>query len=330
MTVLLIAATGGHLAQLDELAPRIPGVDEKSVWVTFDTPQSRSLLRNRDHFFVPYTGSRDLLTAMRNARLARDIIRKVRPHFAVSTGSAIAVSFLPAARLAGVPVAYIESAARADGPSLTGRILQRVPGIQLYSQYPEWAAPPWVYAGSVFDAFAATECGPAKPIRRVLVTLGTMTFGFRRLVERVLEVLPDDCEVVWQVGVTDASGLGIEARTDMPTDEFDHEMRRADVVIAHAGVGSALSALNAGKCPVLVPRERSRGEHIDDHQRQVAARLDHLGLAIHRTVDALTREDIVRAARQSVVRRERVPTLEISSRGTDGGATPEPLYVVRP
>jgi UDP-N-acetylglucosamine--N-acetylmuramyl-(pentapeptide) pyrophosphoryl-undecaprenol N-acetylglucosamine transferase len=313
MTVLLVAATGGHLAQLDELAPRIPGVDEKSVWVTFDTPQSRSLLRKRNHFFVPYTGSRDLVTVMRNARVAHNIIRKVRPQFAVSTGSAIAVSFLPAARLAGVPVAYIESAARTDGPSLTGRILRRVPGIQLYSQYPDWAAPPWVYAGSVFDAFAATECGPAKPIRRVLVTLGTMTFGFRRLVERVLEILPVDCDVVWQVGVTDVSGLGIEPRTSMPNYEFEREILRADVVIAHAGVGSALSALKAGKCPVLVPRERSRGEHVDDHQCQIAAKLDHLGLAIHRTVDALAPEDIVRAARQSVTRRERVPKLGIPS-----------------
>jgi UDP-N-acetylglucosamine transferase subunit ALG13 len=64
---------------------------------------------------------------------------------------------------------------------------------------------------------------------------------------------------------------------------------------------------------VLVPRERSRGEHVDDHQRQIAARLDQLGLAIHRTVDALAPEDIVQAAKQSVTRREQVPMLEISS-----------------
>ena len=127
MPALLVAAGGGHLAQLDRLAPRIRGVDDDAVWATFDTPQSRSLLRHRRHVFVPYSGPRDIRSTLCNTRIAARVIRQVKPTVVVSTGNSIAVSFLPVARAMGVPAAYIESAARADGPSLTGRIVMIEP-----------------------------------------------------------------------------------------------------------------------------------------------------------------------------------------------------------
>lgn len=86
-------------------------------------------------------------------------------------------------------------------------------------------------------------------------------------------------------------------------------MRRADVVVAHAGTGSALAALDAGRCPVLIPRERAHGEHIDDHQRQIAAELELRGLAIHRSVESLTYADLEQAAGRSVRARSDVPRL---------------------
>ena len=49
---------------------------------------------------------------------------------------------------------------------------------------------------------------------------------------------------------------------------------QADLVIAHAGIGSALTAFDAGLCPVLLPHSAARGEHVDDHQQLIA---DDLG-----------------------------------------------------
>lgn len=40
----------------------------------------------------------------------------------------------------------------------------------------------------------------------------------------------------------------------------------ADCVVTHAGCGSIRDALSAGHVPVVVPRRRHLGEHIDDHQ----------------------------------------------------------------
>jgi UDP-N-acetylglucosamine transferase subunit ALG13 len=175
----------------------------------------------------------------------------------------------------------------------------------------------------VFDEFAPEPILDPKPIQRVVVTLGTITFGFRRLVERLITVLPSGCEVLWQVGETDVCALGINARDVVPSGELRDAMRRADVVIAHAGIGSALAAMEAGRCPVLVPRERDRGEHIDDHQQQIAATLDHLGLAIHRSAEAIDLADLVEASKRRTAKRPAPPMLPIAV-GAATMATPSP------
>ncbi|HEY6759196.1 MAG TPA: glycosyltransferase [Baekduia sp.] len=307
MTSLLVAAAGGHLAQLHRLAPRLDAVGDDPVWVTFDGPQSRSLLKDEQVVYVPYVGPRHLGMALRNVTLARQILKRYKPSAVVSTGSAIAMSFLPLARLYGMPAIYVESAARADGPSLTGRLLARTPGVQRFSQYRMWADDTWRYVGSVFDGFAPTSVLPPAPGKRlrIVVTFGLIEdYGFRRLVERLLTILPSDAEVLWQVGDTDVSGLPIRSCRALPWSDLTIAMREADVVIAHTGIGSAIDAMEAGKCPVLVPREARHNEHVDDHQRQIAAELAARGLAIYRSVEELTLADI-RAAMETRV--EEIP-----------------------
>ena len=57
-------------------------------------------------------------------------------------------------------------------------------------------------------------------------------------------------------------------------------VERASVVVTHAGVGSFLVARRAGHVPVMVPRLRRLGEHVDDHQVQFARALEEQGDAI--------------------------------------------------
>lgn len=296
MTTLLVAATGGHLAQLHQLRPRLVPVGEPVVWATFDAPQSRSMLAGEVVEYVPYTAPRDYRNVVLNMRHAADILRRHDVRQVLSTGSAIALSFLPLARALGRQAHYIESAARSDGPSTTGRILERVPGIRLSAQYDSWATGRWQRTVSVFDDFTA-QPRPAPAVTSVVVTLGTIEgYGFRSLLERVLEIAPPGMRVLWQTGVTDTAGLPIEARAAMPQHELHDAMARADVVVAHAGIGSALGALNAGRRPVLVPRRHVRGEHVDDHQVQIARELHGRDLALHREVEDLTWADLEDAA----------------------------------
>ena len=183
MTTLLVASSGGHLAELHHMRPRLEGiVTDDVLWVTFDTPQSRSLLAGEDVLFVDHTGSRDYRHVMTNSVQAARILRSRQISAVVSTGAAIALSFLPLARTLGIPAYYVESAARRHGPSTTGRLLARVPGLSLYTQHASWADGRWNYAGCVFDGYEARERRfPARAIRRAVVTLGTQPgYGFRR------------------------------------------------------------------------------------------------------------------------------------------------------
>src|SRR5205085_11415264 len=84
--------------------------------------------------------------------------------------------------------------------------------------------------------------------------------------------------------------------------ELNAAMRAADVVIAHAGVGATMSAFDAGRCPVLVPRRAAFGEHIDDHQREIASHLANGDLAVVREVPDLEPDDLLDAAGRRVVR----------------------------
>jgi UDP-N-acetylglucosamine--N-acetylmuramyl-(pentapeptide) pyrophosphoryl-undecaprenol N-acetylglucosamine transferase len=299
MTTLLVSSVGGHLTELHRLLPALEGVEPERRWVTFDSPQSRSLLADEDVIYLDYTGPRDVKNILRHTGTARRLFRGRHPYSTVvSTGSGIALSFLPLGCLRSASCHYIESFTRSTGPSATGRVLSRIPGIALYAQYPGWATPPWRYAGSVFDVFRASAAPKgAGAIERVVVTLGTMEdYPFRRLIERALAVLPPEVEVLWQTGCTDVSDLPIDGRVQLPAHELREAVANADAVIAHAGCGSALAALEAGKMPVLVPRLAAHGENVDDHQLHLVQELRRRGLAVVRSVEELTLEDLELAA----------------------------------
>ena len=313
--VVLVATTGGHLTQLFDLAPRLP-LRGPRLWVTFDGEQARTLLANERVAFVPYIGERDLAGVVRAIAHARRILDGglgggTPASAVISTGSGVALAFLPLAALRGIPAHYIESAARTGRPSLTGRMLRLVPGVRLYRQYPHTARGRWHYGGSVFDGFASAPL-PPRPLRRAVVTLGTMDQGFRRLLERLVAILPPETEVLWQTGATPTEGLGIHGHRLLSATALAVAMREADVVIAHAGCGSALTALKAGKCPVLVPRDPQGGEVVDAHQVEIAEWLDAKGLALARHADRLTLDDLHRAAGRGVSRAAQIPEFRLA------------------
>jgi UDP-N-acetylglucosamine transferase subunit ALG13 len=303
MTTLLVASTGGHLKQLHRLHRRLDGIDGPYRWSTFDTPQSRSLLDGETVDFVHFVGGRDPGNVLRNVPLVHRILGDRDVDTIVSTGSAMALPFFAVGRARGLTCHYIESAARSDGPSKTARMISRIPGVHLYTQYPAWADEKWRFRGAVFDSFVAAEEPRERPgeIRKVVVSLGTFKdIGFERLVRRLLEILPPDADVLWQTGDTDVSGFGIVGHHAIPERELTAAIREADVLVAHAGVGTALAALEVGKCPLLVPRRFAHGEHVDDHQTQIAGELAGRGLAVSVEADELTLDHLLTAAATGV------------------------------
>jgi len=53
-------------------------------------------------------------------------------------------------------------------------------------------------------------------------------------------------------------------------DRFEAHISEADVIITHAGAGSIINAVRAGKVPVVMPRRPEFGEIIDNHQTELA------------------------------------------------------------
>jgi len=118
--VLLVASTGGHLAQLMELRPW--WADLQRTWVTFDKADARSVLQGEDVVHAYHPTTRNLANAVRNLRLAERLLSVITPQLVVSTGAGVAVPFFLAARRRGIPTLYLEVYDRIDSPTLSGRL----------------------------------------------------------------------------------------------------------------------------------------------------------------------------------------------------------------
>jgi UDP-N-acetylglucosamine transferase subunit ALG13 len=300
--LVLAASTGGHLAQLVRLAPGL-GASADSLWITFRNPQSESLLRGRNVLHVPYIRPRDagpVLTAF------RQILPRIRAggyEAAVSTGAGLALAALPAARVAGVPSLYIESVSRIKGPSLSGRMLAALRFAEMRTQHPSWATGRWGVHPSVLSTYRTfpRQDRPRGDVG-LFVTLGTIRgYGFHSLIDRILEQGLADERTVWQLGDTEPRvELPGRVHAELPAAEFERCATQADAVITHAGVGTVLGLLELGIAPIVVPRRRSRGEHVDDHQEQLAQLMRDTGIGFAVEVGELRPEVVAAASGLSV------------------------------
>ncbi|MDQ1084620.1 MULTISPECIES: glycosyltransferase [Microbacterium] len=300
--LLLAASTGGHIAQLVRLAPGLGATDD-SLWVSFDSQQTRSLLRGKRTLLVPYIKPRDwrgTLTAVKHIDRA---LAEEQFDAAVSTGAALALAALPTARRRGIPALYIESVSRVLGPSMSGRLLSLSRLTETRTQHRSWAGGRWGLHPSVLETFTI-EDRPAPQGRplRIFVTLGTIQgYRFDSLIDSLLATGLVGDDTTWQLGFTTRDDLPGRVVQDMDAAAFDREIREADVVVTHAGVGTILGLLEAGVYPVAVVRRSSRGEHVDDHQAQIAGLMNesHIGTAVE--ADELTAEVLLEAAHRRIV-----------------------------
>jgi UDP-N-acetylglucosamine transferase subunit ALG13 len=111
-------------------------------------------------------------------------------------------------------------------------------------------------------------------MRTLVVTVGTDHHPFDRLMTWVSDValeLPS-LHVIVQHGST-VPPEGVESHAMLGADDLYALLRRADAVVTHGGPASILDARAAGHRPVVVPREKLFGEHVDDHQVRFVERL---------------------------------------------------------
>lgn len=84
-----------------------------------------------------------------------------------------------------------------------------------------------------------------------------------------------------QVGPTALQPQHIEYAPFVSPEECRERMLAATAIVAHAGMGSILTALELGKPLVVMPRRAALGEHRNDHQLATAQRFaGHAGITV--------------------------------------------------
>ena len=106
----------------------------------------------------------------------------------------------------------------------------------------------------------------------ILVTVGTQDKSFKRLINEI------DClvkekkikdKVIMRTGYTEYNGL-IEHFNFAPEDELNEMVKKCDILITHAGVGSIFKGLEYGKKVIAIPRLKKYHEHVNNHQLDIS------------------------------------------------------------
>ncbi|HJU48348.1 MAG TPA: glycosyltransferase [Gaiellaceae bacterium] len=111
----------------------------------------------------------------------------------------------------------------------------------------------------------------------IFVSVGTHEAPFDRMLRAVDELGVQE-RIVIQHGPSDVRVRNAEHFEYLPFDEVVDLIREARAVVMHAGVGSVMISLTNGKRPIVMAREARLGEHVDDHQLELARRLEASGL----------------------------------------------------
>ena len=112
----------------------------------------------------------------------------------------------------------------------------------------------------------------------IFVTVGTNEARFERLLAAVACLRVDEPVFVQHGHSSATAPPGAEVVDFLGFEEMIETMRRARVIVTHAGVGSMMVALAQGKRPVVVPRLHAFGEAVDDHQLQLGRRFAGAGI----------------------------------------------------
>lgn len=139
----------------------------------------------------------------------------------------------------------------------------------------------------------------------IFVTVGAQ-MPFDRLVRTVDAWAREHgrTDVFAQIGTTDYVPAAIQWTAFLQPEEFRRRYEAAEVIVAHAGTGSIISALQLAKPILVMPRRAALRETRNDHQvataerfrrlRSVAVALDETELAQKLTrLDELDRSEAV-------------------------------------
>jgi UDP-N-acetylglucosamine transferase subunit ALG13 len=110
------------------------------------------------------------------------------------------------------------------------------------------------------------------------VSVGNANQPFYRLINSVVDnsgQLPSP--VFIQFGSASPNLRECQGAPFLDMDEFERRVAEATLLIMHAGAGSVIHAIRAGKVPVVMPRLAEYDEHVDNHQVEFTHEMNATG-----------------------------------------------------
>lgn len=107
----------------------------------------------------------------------------------------------------------------------------------------------------------------------IYVTVGTQKFQFNRLLKTIDRLISDDVireDVFAQTGYSDYKPFNYKTESFLSREKFDSYMEKCDILITHGGVATIITGLKYEKPVIVFPRLAKFGEHVDNHQIQIA------------------------------------------------------------
>ena len=106
----------------------------------------------------------------------------------------------------------------------------------------------------------------------ILVMLGTQNNDFHRLLEEIEKNIENgniNEEVVVQAGFTKYKSDKMKIFSLTSKEKFEDLIKKANLVITHAGVGTILNCIKLDKPVIATPRLVKYQEHQSDHQIEI-------------------------------------------------------------
>lgn len=118
----------------------------------------------------------------------------------------------------------------------------------------------------------------------ILVCVGASEYSFERLLISIDELCDEGNiygrDIIAQIGSSKYVPINYKSFSLIGRNDFQKYMESADIVITHAGTGSVIPSLKLGKKVIVFPRREEYGEHLDNHQLELANVLTSSGYTL--------------------------------------------------
>ena len=143
----------------------------------------------------------------------------------------------------------------------------------------------------------------------IFVSLGTQDKPFNRIIDYILKLKEEikeleDIEIIFQIGQTKLSEeekskiekLNEKTNEKKVSEKINKEEKNitvfnmlkpedmkkyiinSSIVITHAGVGTIMECIENNKDIIVLPRKEENGEHVNNHQEEIAFEMEKNGL----------------------------------------------------